>query len=193
MEKKDDPGNTETPVKTPVYILLDIDRVLFHTEDYYESGYTIFRGYGEDEGALPILKTMARLCVFSEITPQGALDLQKRKLRELGIDTHFDPNDIHIHEKKISKLPELLEKYRDGLVIIVDDKIEVLEEAKRLGAERVSGPQVYTVWLQRGPYAKAAISQTRTFLYDAAVLNLHELTLKVPEIIAKKRQKKAGE
>lgn len=165
-------------MKTGVYFILDLDRVLFDTERLYESRQRqdpeeAFFSYAEDEGALEELERLGTVCIFSEITKNGSLDLQMEKLKRLGLDARIARERTHIGENKISQLRELLSKYR-GLMFLVDDRIDVLEEAKKIEQEEKLGSEVITVWIQRGMHAKRAIEEGANFSPNFKFPNLKD-------------------
>lgn len=165
------PSVKEGLSKRPVYIILDIDRVIFDTERFYASGKKDFSPYLEDSGALLSLFRLGTLCAFSEVTKNGTVDLQRKKLSKLEIEHFFDESNIHISTDKIKQLPEILEKYKDGLIILVDDRVEVLEEAKKIAQEK-SYQDLFTVWVQRGSHAEKTTSRRRSFNVDAVTKDL---------------------
>lgn len=158
-----------------VLFVLDIDRVLFDTERFYASRLTEYFGYPEDSGVLDDLILLGTLCAFSEITPKGPHTLQVTKLRNLGIDHYFAQENLHIQKNKKAKIGEILKKYKGGLIILVDDRVEILEEAARIKNEEKIGVDLFTVWIQRGIHAKVALETNRTFSPNATVLSLREL------------------
>lgn len=165
------PSGKEGLSQKPVYIILDIDRVIFDTERFKKSGRTEFSQYSEEGNILSSLSRLGTLCVFSEVVPNETAALQRRKLSELGIAHFFDESNIHISADKMKRLPEILEKYKGGLVILVDDRVEILEEAKKIAQEK-GYPDLFTVWVQRGAHAEDVMSRRRSFNVDAITKNL---------------------
>lgn len=161
-----------------VYFILDLDRVLFDTERLYKSretqGEEDFFPFVEDEGALEELEKLGTVCIFSEVTVNGSLELQITKVQKLGLHKRIPSERIHIGENKMLKFKKLLERYR-GLVILVDDKIDNLEKAEKIKREGKVEVDLFTVWVQRGMHAEKAEKEGYTFKPDVIVLNLREL------------------
>lgn len=161
--------------KNRIAILLDIDRVLFDTENFTKSGYKEYKIYPEDRGAVEKLKKMGKIAVFSQIALGNTIQFQINKLLETGLDRHFNKNDINIHEDKISELKNTFKKY-SGLVILVDDLLEVLEEAKKISYKLAQEDfQLLTVWVKRGKHALKP-GKNSIFPPDLTVFNLNELS-----------------
>lgn len=164
-------------MRTNVLFILDLDRVLFDTERLCKTNHNEFAAYPEDKGALEKLKTFGKICVFSEITIHGSRDLQELKIKKLEIDKHVNNLDIHISEKKIEKLPEILKKYNHSLIFFVDDRIENLEAGGHLD------PRITTVWVKRGIHAQRAMEKPQAYEPDLMVLNLSEFASVVSGMI----------
>jgi len=164
-------------MKTGVYFILDLDRVLFDTERLYESrrrqAEEAFFSFAEDEGALEDLESLGVVSIFSEVTVNGSFELQREKIRRLGLDIRIAEEHTHIGEKKILRFRELLKKYK-GLVFLVDDKVEVLEEARKIEQAEKLGSEVLTVWIQRGEHAKRALERGVTFVPNFKFSNLKD-------------------
>lgn len=150
-------------------ILFDIDYTLFDTGKFKESDLTEFILYDEVIDVLQKLGRDVTLGIFSE----GELDFQKAKLVNTMIHAHFLDDHVHIVSSKEATIGQILEKYMNNRVTLVDDKIEVLELAKSLSEK------VYTIWVKRGPFAESTKS---TFTPDAVVETLDEII----EVIGKR-------
>lgn len=180
MEQRSNKDKGETLTQRPVIFVLDIDRVLFDTERLYQTQLQEFASYTEDEGALDKLKALGKLCVFSEVTIRGTFKFQIEKLDKLGIRGFFEQGDVYIRENKISQISEIFQKYKGGIIFLVDDRVEVLEEAKKID------PDVIAVWMQRGSHAIKAMAKSRAFKPDASVFNLNGLAIMAPQLIEEK-------
>ena len=179
-DKDKDKDKGEILMGRPVYFVLDIDRVLIDTERVYRTNRTEIAPYPEDEGALDKLKSLGTLCVFSEVTVNGSREFQELKLERIGINKYVLEDDVHISNDKIAQLSEIFKRYKGGLVFLVDDRIDVLEAAKRID------DQVITVWVQRGMHAEVAMEKPQAFKPDVTVFNLNGLAIMAPGIIAEK-------
>lgn len=155
-----DKRDQESPVKRQVVFIVDIDRIIFDTELFYQSNRTKFSGYPNENGVLLKLSSIGKLCVFSDVSPNGPEDLQRKKLEELGVRPMLDPDNIHILENKVQIIPQLLDKHAGSLVVFIDDRVEVLEAAKN--AQAGKNAEVFTVWVKRGPHAKKAHEERET-------------------------------
>lgn len=125
-------------------VLFDIDYTLFDTASFKESRLLEHKIYDEIIGVLNSLSSIATLGIFSK----GETEFQKTKLEKTGMAKFFKKNNIHIFDNKDENLINVLEKYKDSKLFLVDDKLEVLYSAKK------HLPQVITVWVKRGPYAE---------------------------------------
>lgn len=153
-------------------ILFDIDYTLFDTGKFKESDLTEFILYDEVIDVLHQLGQHAVLGIFSE----GELDFQKAKLVNTMIHAHFSEDHLHIVSSKNKTIAEVLKQYEKKNVILVDDKIEILEMAKKLS------PHLVTIWVKRGPFASNAAS---SFSPDVSVETLDEIL----EVIKRKKNK----
>lgn len=102
-----------------------------------------------------------RLCIFSG----GQEDMQRKKIHSL---VHFfDHENIHINEvDKTSDIPQIINKYKDSIIVIIDDLPEILEKYKALH------PQVFTVLMQRNQ----SRNLTSEFKPDFLIENLNKMT-----------------
>lgn len=149
-------------------VLLDIDYTLFNTGVFKESKLATYQLYDEVIDMLVSLKGKVILGIFSE----GELDFQSSKLQRTDIYKHFLDENIHIVNNKDEKLKEVLIKYNDKQIIVVDDKLTVLHTAKQII------PNLITIWVKRGIYAENQ-KEIPNFTADFIINDLE----KVPEII----------
>src|SRR3989344_4049950 len=144
-------------------VLFDIDYTLFDTDIFKESHLETYSLYSEVSEMLASLQGIAKIGIFSE----GIHEFQKAKLLKTKIHDHFPEEHLHIVAKKDDTLLEILKKYADSTLFLVDDKLSILEAAKK------QAPSTVTIWIKRGPYA---INQSQTdFLPDATVTSLDEV------------------
>lgn len=145
-------------------VLLDIDRTLFDTDVFKESGLQTHSIYDEVLEVLEELSKEALLGIFS----QGQLDLQTTKLIKTGIHGHFQKNYMHIVVDKSEAMPAVFEKYKNDRVFFVDDKLTALHEAKK------SYPWLFVIWVKRGKYAMLQ-KPIKGFKPDATVKDLRNI------------------
>jgi phosphoglycolate phosphatase-like HAD superfamily hydrolase len=161
---------TASGVKDKV-VLFDIDYTLFDTKLFKDSNLSTFSAYEEVIGVLQALGRDVTLGVFSE----GDIDLQQTKLMRTALSTHFASDHIHIVAEKHKSLENILKKYEKQRLILVDDKLDILEKAKKIRSD------VFTIWVRRGPFAEKAKPSVR-FIPDAKVDNLHMALSFIAEI-----------
>lgn len=125
-------------------VLFDIDYTLFDTDYFKKTNLQTHRIYDEVEDVLHELSQIALLGIFSE----GELVFQQTKLEKTGIVKYFVEEYIHIVGAKNEVLAEVLHKYKDATVFLVDDKLEVLKNASDVL------PSLVTIWVKRGIYAQ---------------------------------------
>ena len=82
---------------------------------------------------------------------------------------YFKRSNIHIFEDKNANLKEVLFKYKNSKVFLVDDKLLILYEAK------LSMPSIVTIWIKRGPFAKNQ-KPVKNFSPDVTANNLFNLS-----------------
>ena len=103
-------------------VLFDIDYTLFNTEVFKTSGlkeYLLF------EEILPVFTKLfgtVELGIFSK----GESEFQKEKLRKTNLESFFKREHLHIFEDKVVSIKEILGKYRNYKIYLVDDKLNVL-------------------------------------------------------------------
>lgn len=125
-------------------VLFDIDYTLFDTGKFKESQLALYNVYEEVIDMLVQVGKIARLGIFSE----GELDFQKTKLLKTDIINHFLDENIHIVPSKDMMIGEILERYKDDEVFLIDDKLPILHAAKKIKKD------IRTVWVKRGIYAE---------------------------------------
>ncbi len=145
-------------------VLFDLDYTLFDTDAFKKSNLTTYRLFEETLDVILSLKKFADIGIFSE----GQVDFQKMKLKKTMLDEHLSAQNVHIVEKKDAILADVLSQYDKRTIFLVDDKLNILELAKRLI------PSLFTIWINRGPYAKAQ-KPIDGFHSDATVDNLNEI------------------
>lgn len=117
--------------------------------------------YTDVQDVLASLSGKVDLGIFS----QGEEDFQKSKLHSM---LHFFPSQsIHFEKDKKKELERIFNTYKDFKIYYVDDRIHILEHAKKVD----SG--VFTVWIQRGEYANREKAQD--FQPDAIIHSLMEI------------------
>lgn len=128
----------------PTLILFDIDYTLFDTDLLKSTDLKVFRPFEEVPHVLTTLSDKCKMGILSE----GELQFQTEKLQRTDILHFFDTEYIHIVDNKIERMPDILKKYtNDYQLIIVDDRLEILQKAK---TEDIS---IYVLWVKRGTYA----------------------------------------
>ena len=145
-------------------VLFDIDYTLFDTQKFKESQLQDFSTYQEVEDVLTKLKDIADLGIFSK----GGNEFQRTKLENTGMIKFFEENRIHIFDDKDANLMDVLGKYKNSKLFLVDDKLGILYSAKKLM------PEITAIWVKRGPYAQAQQS-IENFVPDAIIENLSNL------------------
>ena len=95
----------------------------------------------------------------------GRIELQRAKI--IAIEEFLHKEHVHIFEyKKLHALPELLNRYKDDRLYIVDDILSILSEAKKIYNS------VTTIWIRRGMYKD---TQADNFEPDFTIENLREM------------------
>lgn len=153
------------------FVLLDIDYTLFDTRRFKDTKLQKYSSYEEVIDVLFELGKIARLGIFSE----GELDFQRKKLTEMKVLKHFLDEDIHIVPNKDETIKTVLQKYKDHVLFIVDDKLPILYTAK------MHLPSVYTIWVKRGVYAKNQ-KPIKNFKPDVSVKNLRDIVAFIESI-----------
>lgn len=155
-------NSTDTQKKR--FIFFDIDYTLFDTHEYKESQLTNLTLYEEIEQMLEEIPGEYTLGILSE----GQEEFQKNKLLATKIDHHFDQQHIHIVVNKVENLPRLLDEYKNESIILVDDKLPILYNAKKIL------PSLFCIWIKRGPYAESQ-RPIPGFVPDAEIDSLKNL------------------
>ncbi len=145
-------------------VLFDIDYTLFDTAFFKKSNLLTHKIYKEVIEVLDSLNKIATLGIFSE----GNIDFQRKKLKETNIDKYFEKNNTNIFLNKLDEMTVMMERYANRKVFFVDDKLNILYDLKK------SFPEVFTIWLKRGPFAKN-LREIPDFTSDAEVENLSEI------------------
>src|SRR3989344_1268237 len=145
-------------------VLFDIDYTLFNTDVFKETQLKEHSVYDEVHGVLKNLSRVAELGIFSE----GETDFQKTKLNNTDIKKYFKEKHVHIALNKKDQIRNILNKYSDKQLVLVDDKLTILYELKRVL------PSIFTIWVKRGMYARNQ-KKISGFNPDATVNNLKEI------------------
>lgn len=151
-------------MKTQKIVLFDIDYTLFNTDIFKASDLKTHSIYEEVADVLEKLSDVALLGIFSE----GKLQLQHAKLEKTKIDAFFVKEHMHIVEKKDISIGEMLKRYKNHVLYLVDDKLSVLHQASLLM------PEVKTIWIKRGIYAKEQ-KPIENFTPHAIIYTLEEV------------------
>ena|SRR3989344_3167701 len=128
----------------PKVVLFDIDYTLFNTDVFKETQLEKHSVYDEVHGVLEKLSKISKLVIFSE----GEINFQKTKLDKTDIKRYFNEHNMHIFKSKTDGLQLVLKKYLHGKLFLVDDKLSILHDAKKLLSD------VFTIWVKRGIYAE---------------------------------------
>jgi FMN phosphatase YigB (HAD superfamily) len=149
---------------TKPVVLLDIDDTLFNTALFKQSGLSEFKVYGE------VMQTLEELCnkVILGIFSKGAEQFQKDKLKKTEMMKFFKEENVHVFEDKNINLTQVLNKYSGSKIFLVDDILEVLQNAKK------NSEKIFTIWMKRGRYAENQ-KPTPGFCPDCEVANLAEV------------------
>jgi|SRR3989344_6780768 len=149
--------------KKPI-VLFDIDYTLFDTAYFKKSYLTKHKIYEEVKDVLEKLSKIAILGIFSE----GALEFQRKKLNQTGIENYFEKDHTHIVLNKLSEFEKILKKYEDRVTFFIDDKLSILLDAKKIF------PKLIAIWVKRGFYAENQ-KEIPGFKPDAEVEDLKEI------------------
>lgn len=163
VEKKEKNKN-EDIVKKDKFVLFDIDYTLFDTRVFKKSNLEDFSIYEEVLDTLVTLSKSAKLGIFSE----GGNEFQRSKLHRTDILKHFRQENVHIVPKKDDTVAEVMSRYKNNIVFLVDDKLSLLHLAKQLF------PEIHTIWVKRGEYAENQ-KPIQGFIADYEVKNLQEI------------------
>lgn len=98
----------------------------------------------------------------------GSIPTQKAKIRVLK--NYLQEEHIHVVEvDKRTVLPEILSKYNNHVVYLVDDYQEVLSKAKQLH------PELYTIWIKRPETEGKESRLFDNFVPDSIIRTLREV------------------
>jgi hypothetical protein len=78
-----------------------------------------------DENFFKEVRKIALIGIFSK----GEINFQKKKIEKFM--NFINADDVHIFEDKIIKINEILAKYNDSNIYVVDDDLRVLENFKK--------------------------------------------------------------
>lgn len=131
-------------LKSDRVILFDIDYTIFDTDKFKNSNLTSYGLYTDVKHTLEDLFKKYKLGILST----GERQFQLRKLKETGIYDLFDKDLVLIFEDKAAEFENLSAKLRNLNVWYVEDKINMLELAKR------ASPNLKTIWFKNGPYVE---------------------------------------
>jgi len=129
--------------KSKNLVLFDIDYTLFRTDHFKLTDLAEYSLYDEVSGVLREIDKVSTLGIFSE----GDVAFQKEKLIKTNIEKFFLNSDVHIVDKKDETLKEIINKYKNKKIFIVDDKLQVLHALKMYDSN------LFTIWIKRGYYA----------------------------------------
>lgn len=149
---------------TKPVVLFDIDDTLFDTATFIESGLAEYKVYEEVIHVLEKLSVFATLVIFSK----GEEQFQKTKLERTGLLKFFNEENIYIFADKNINLMQVINKYKNSKIFLVEDILEVLNSAKK------NMQQIFTIWARRGRYAQSQ-KAILGFTPDAEVENLAEV------------------
>ncbi len=108
----------------------------------------------------------ARNDLILGIFSAGKKDFQLQKISSLR--EFFPQQYIHIADFKEKILSEVLEKYTNNTIVLVDDIITILQKATLLNHD------VFSIWVKRGKFAEKA-EMPKDFMSDAVVTDLAEM------------------
>lgn len=144
-------------------VLFDIDYTLFDTQSFKDSNLSSFKNFEEVADVLEELSKIAKIGIFST----GERNFQHDKLLNTKIMSFFKPEDIHVSEDKEQVIEEILQKYSQREIFLVDDKIKILKLAKEIY------PSIHTIWVKRGPYVE--IMRDVKYEPDTTIENLKNI------------------
>jgi FMN phosphatase YigB (HAD superfamily) len=94
---------------------------------------------------------------------------EAHQLRKIKKFAHvFSQEHIHIFKMKDQELPQVMEKYKDDTVVLIDDVLAILYKAKQLHNN------ITTIWVKRGRFAENQ-KTVEHFTPDYTVYNLKEI------------------
>lgn len=116
----------------------------------------------KDTSVIRDLSRVATIGIFSK----GDSDFQKQKLTLFG--ELLDGENIHIYPNKINKINEVLEKYKDFQIYLIDNQNDVLIKAKEIF------PEVYAILIDRNNSSRVdkvivkikSLNELKSIIYD---------------------------
>ncbi len=116
----------------------------------------------KDTSVIRDLSRVATIGIFSK----GDSDFQKQKLTFFG--ELLDGENIHIYPNKINKINEILEKYKDFQIYLIDNQNDVLIKAKEIF------PEVYAILIDRSNNSRVdkvivkikSLNELKSIIYD---------------------------
>ncbi len=136
----------------------DLEKALTAPEMFKKSVYP------EVWDVLKKLKGKIPAGVFSA----GDVDFQHRKLQLSGLSEYLVPAQVNIFERKVPSIPQLLSKYQNVDLTVVDDRVEALEAIKQ---QRLN---ILALWVHRGKYADK-LPKTKEYAPNYEIRNLSEI------------------
>lgn len=158
--------------KKNALVLFDIDYTLFNTALFKESNLIDFQVYDDVSQSLKDVKQLAEIGIFSE----GDKEFQYNKLKNTRLLPLFSEKHIHVFEKKKDFLKEIIKESKHSLIVLVDDKIEILAFAKEIN------PSIKTIWIKRGPFA---LNPSVQFTADLEIDTLRDISYYIKEKLNK--------
>jgi len=104
---------------------IDVKLVEAKTKEVAENGSAIY-----DEVLNVLEKLKKNQDIVIGIFSTGLQNLQESKIA--AIQHHFNREHVYILKNKKDNLPEIVKKYKNGRLILVDDYWKILQEAKKL-------------------------------------------------------------
>ncbi|HEX8965053.1 MAG TPA: hypothetical protein VF820_01310 [Patescibacteria group bacterium] len=106
--------------------------------------------------------------IFLGIFSAGLLPVQRPKIKLL--EPFLNKEHIHIFEfKKGKALPNLLEKYKDSKLYMIDDIAEILYKAKQIN------DNITTILIRRENHPQAYRQELAGFIPDKTITNLRDV------------------
>lgn len=139
----------------------DVRKAIWNRQNFRECIYE------ETSSVVDKLSRVALVGIFSK----GYNAFQRAKLST--IQHLLDDQHIHITVDKSITLPEIVKKYEQMKLYLVDDALDVLHIAKQMDKH------IFTIWVKRGRFAKAQ-EPIAGFTPDAIVKDLRA----IPAIIS---------
>lgn len=115
--------------------------------------------------AAPVLQHLEDKGYILGIFSTGVTDFQLAKIAAL--EAFLDREHVHIFELKDERLPEIIHKYEDKEIILIDDTLHILQQANMID------PLLKTIWIKRDKLT--AKQHIEGFNPYAVIDNLNEL------------------